>query len=113
MKKVGENPKYLEDMTGLTDLLNDTSLMDGVIGRWPHRPPERQKPHGRCEFFLSSGFRSALCISDLNESNVIINVGMKHAVTYLSGSKLYTFYTRTCFLLKFVKCSAEFCIVSF
>ncbi len=32
MKKVGSNPKYLEDMTGLTDLLNDTSLMDGVIG---------------------------------------------------------------------------------
>jgi hypothetical protein len=32
VKKVGENPKYLEDMTGLTDLLNDTSLLDGVIG---------------------------------------------------------------------------------
>lgn len=31
VKKVGENPKYLEDLTGLTDLLNDTSIMDSII----------------------------------------------------------------------------------
>jgi hypothetical protein len=34
VKKVGENPKHLEDMTGLTDLLNDTALLEGVIGKY-------------------------------------------------------------------------------
>jgi len=31
IRKVGENPKYLEDITGLTELMSDTDLMDGVI----------------------------------------------------------------------------------
>jgi len=31
IRKVGENPKYLEDITGLTDLMSDADLMDGVI----------------------------------------------------------------------------------
>jgi len=31
IRKVGENPKYLEDITGLTDLMSDTDLMAGVI----------------------------------------------------------------------------------
>jgi len=32
VKKVGEDPKYLEEITGLTDLLNNTDIMDSVIG---------------------------------------------------------------------------------
>jgi len=32
VKKVGSNPKYLEDITGLTELLNNSTLMDSVIG---------------------------------------------------------------------------------
>jgi len=31
IRKVGDNPQYLEDVTGLTLLKNDTDLMDGVI----------------------------------------------------------------------------------
>jgi len=31
VRKVGDNPKYLEDITGLTELMNDTDLMAGVI----------------------------------------------------------------------------------
>merc|ERR1719483_468053 len=31
VRKVGDNPQYLEDVTGLTLLKNDTDLMDGVI----------------------------------------------------------------------------------
>jgi len=31
IRKVGDNPKYLEDITGLTELMSDTDLMDGVI----------------------------------------------------------------------------------
>eukprot|EP00088_Acartia_fossae_P058102 TRINITY_DN6790_c0_g2_i2.p1 TRINITY_DN6790_c0_g2~~TRINITY_DN6790_c0_g2_i2.p1 ORF type:complete len:722 (+),score=145.40 TRINITY_DN6790_c0_g2_i2:45-2168(+) len=31
VKLVGENPKYLEDLTGLTNLLSDSNLMEGVI----------------------------------------------------------------------------------
>lgn len=31
IKKVGEKPSHLEDLTGLTALMQDSSLMDGVI----------------------------------------------------------------------------------
>ena len=31
VRKVMESPKYLEDLTGLTDLMNDEDLMGGVI----------------------------------------------------------------------------------
>jgi len=31
IRKVGENPKYLEDITGLTALMCDSDLMDGVM----------------------------------------------------------------------------------
>ena len=31
VRKVMESPKYLEDLTGLTDLMNDEDLMSGVI----------------------------------------------------------------------------------
>jgi len=31
MRKVAENPKFLEDLTGLTNLLTDAQLMEGVI----------------------------------------------------------------------------------
>jgi len=31
IRKVGDNPKHLEDITGLTELMSDTDLMDGVI----------------------------------------------------------------------------------
>jgi len=32
VKKVGTCPKYLEDSTGLTELLSNTDIMDSVIG---------------------------------------------------------------------------------
>merc|ERR1712142_1290736 len=31
IRKVGNNPKYLEDITGLTDLMNNSDLMNDVI----------------------------------------------------------------------------------
>ena len=31
VRKVMESPKYLEDLTGLTDLMSDADLMAGVI----------------------------------------------------------------------------------
>jgi len=31
VRRVGEEPNYLEDLTGLTELMQDSSLMDGVI----------------------------------------------------------------------------------
>ena len=36
VKRVGENPRLLEDLTGLTDLLNSSDIMDSVIG-WCHQ----------------------------------------------------------------------------
>ena len=31
IRKVGDNPKFLEDITGLTELMCDNDLMSGVL----------------------------------------------------------------------------------